>query len=200
MDDIFRENNLASARTKYSPHRLGRAPRQFFALEASSLCLIFVRGWRVVSWKNAIHMAVGSSVTSRLHPPTGRYTRVFPLWYARRARVRATIVTLTFCEGGGKTRRVKNLLFTYEEERAERGKGDVRRVDSTTRYPRAIRRNSATRLSDPHDLTYTEGATEALQRWLYTSQTRNGDRSCRRTGNKALSRENCANIYVNHVI
>lgn len=42
-------------------------------------------------------------------------------------------------------------------------KGGVCRVDSIAWYPRAIRRNSATRLSDPHDLTYTEGTT-ALQR------------------------------------
>lgn len=54
----------------------------------------------------------------------------------------------------------ESAVYIRRGMRKKKGRtGGMCWVDSTAWYPRAIRRNSATRLSDPHDLTHTEGAT-----------------------------------------
>lgn len=114
---------------------------------------------RSVSWKNAVHVVV--LLCQDCIPDRALYTRPSALIRGESARPRDHCYP-DVLRGSGKTRRAKNLLFTYEKGR-DGGEGGVCRVDSTAWYPRAIHRNSATRLSDPHDLTYTEDAT-VLQR------------------------------------
>lgn len=70
-----------------------------------------------------------------------------------------------------------------------------------TRYLQRTRRNSATRLSDPHDLTHTEDATTRRPRWLHASQTprKKGDReaACVIDGKGSGKSRKMVDIHVN---
>lgn len=103
---------------------------------------------------------------------------VFPLWYAVRARVRATIVTLTFWRRKKNEKSWRTCRLHPYVERSTGGRG-VDFTAQSTRYLRGTRRNSATRLSDPHDLTHTEDATTRRPGLFHASQVPRKKRDCK---------------------
>lgn len=97
-------------------------------------------------------------------PDTALYTRLSALIRGESARPRDHCYPDVLAREEKREEWRTCRLHPYEGKRGGGGEGEDRRMWGRlhvvgTRYLQRTRRNSATRLSDPHDLTHTEDAT-----------------------------------------